>query len=69
MDFCDRTSASIPTLKPTPDDVQAAVLICQVGATALSVPVVEPVRESMPRRDDVRAPPIPIPIAFLRLAL
>lgn len=68
-DFCDKAGASIPTLKPAVDDVQAHPVICLVGATALPVPVLEPAQASVPRRDGVRAPPIPIPIAFLRLAL
>lgn len=68
-DFCDKASASIPTLKPAPDDVQAQPPVCLVGGTALPVPVLEPVQDSVPRREGVRAPPIPIPIAFLRLAL
>lgn len=67
VDFCDKASASIPTLKAALDDVHGSPLICLVDAAALSVPVVEPVQESVPRRDGVRAPPIPI--AFLRLAL
>ncbi len=69
LDFCDKANASIPTLKPAADDVQAQALICLVGATALPVPVLEPVPGSVPRRDGVQAPPIPIVIAFLRLAL
>lgn len=67
QDFCDRASVSIPKLKAALDDVQAHVLIPQVVATALPVPVFEPVQLRVPRRDGVRAPPIPI--AFLRLAL
>ena len=69
LDFCDKANVSIPTLKPAPDDVQTHPVICLVGATALPVPVLEPASASVPRRDGVRAPPIPIPIAFLRLAL
>jgi hypothetical protein len=69
VDFCDKAGVSIPTLKPAVDDVHAHPAICQVGATALPVPVREPAQGSMPRRDGVRAPPIPILIAFLRLAL
>jgi hypothetical protein len=68
-DFCDKAGVSIPTLKPAVDDVQAYAVMCLVGATALPVPVLEPAQASVPRRDGVRAPPIPIPIAFLRLAL
>lgn len=67
QDFCDRASVSIPTPKAALDDVQAHSLIPQVVATALPVPVFETVQLRVPRRDGVRAPPIPI--AFLRLAL
>lgn len=67
QDFCDRASVSIPTLKAALDDVQAHALIPRVVATALPVPVFEPVQLRVPRRDGVRAPPIPT--AFLRLAL
>ena len=69
VDFCDKASVSIPTQKPASDDVQAYPLICVVAATALPAPVLEPANASVPRRDGVRAPPIPISIAFLRLAL
>lgn len=69
VDFCDKASVSIPTQKPAFDDMQTQPLICVVAATALPVPVLEPANASVPRRDGVRAPPIPIPIAFLRLAL
>ncbi|MFZ1607023.1 MAG: hypothetical protein WAT63_07090 [Rhodoferax sp.] len=69
VDFCDKASVSIPTQKPASDDVQAHPLICVVAATALPAPVLEPATASVPRRDGVRAPPIPISIAFLRLAL
>ncbi len=65
--FCDRASLSIPTLKAALDDVQAHALVSQVVTTTLPVPVFEPVQLWVPRRDGVRAPPIPI--AFLRLAL
>jgi hypothetical protein len=67
QDFCDRASVSIPTLKTALDDVQAHALIPQMVATALPVRVFEPVQLRVPRRDGVRA--TPIPIAFLRLAL
>lgn len=67
QDFCDRASVSIPTLKAALDDVQAHALTRQVTATALPVPIFEPVQLRVPRRDGVRAPPIHI--AFLRLAL
>jgi hypothetical protein len=67
QDFCGTASVSIPTLKAALDDVQAHALIPQVVATALPVPVFEPVQSRLPRRDGVRAPLIRI--AFLRLAL
>lgn len=69
VNFCDKASASIPTLKPASDDAQVHPLICLLGASALPVPAVEPEQGSVPRRDGVQAPPIPIVIAFLRLAL
>ncbi|HWR86929.1 MAG TPA: hypothetical protein VN277_00740 [Acidiferrobacterales bacterium] len=67
QDFCDRASVSIPTQKAALDDAQAHALIPQVVATAVPVPVFEPVQLRVPRRDGVRAPPILM--AFLRLAL
>lgn len=68
-DICDKASVSIPMQKPTSDDMQAHPLICVVAATALPAPVLEPTNSNVPRRDGVQAPPIPISIAFLRLAL
>lgn len=67
QDFCGMASVSIPRLKPALDDVQAHALMPRVAATASPVPVFEPVQLRLPRRDGVRAPPIPI--ALLRLAL
>jgi hypothetical protein len=69
LDFCDKASVSIPTPKPAPADAQVHPLICLLGTSALPVPALEPVQGSVPRRDGVQAPPIPIVIAFLRLAL
>ena len=65
--FCDGAGVSIPTQKAALDDLQAYALVPQVVATALPVPVLEPVQLWVPRRDGVRD--LPIPIAFLRLAL
>ncbi len=69
VEFCDRAAVSIPTQKSASGDLQAHPVICVVAATVLSVPVLDPARVSAPRRDGVRALPIPILMAFLRLAL
>lgn len=66
-DFCDRASVSLPSLKSALDDVQAHALQPPVVAVIVTLPAFEPVQQWVPRRDGVRAPPIPI--AFLRLAL
>lgn len=63
--FCEWAGVSIPMQKAALDDARAHALIPQVVATALRVPVLEPIQLWVPRRDGLRAPPI----AFLRLAL
>lgn len=68
-DFCDKASAAIPSLKSALDDVQLHALQAPAVAAIVTLPAFEPVLQWVPRRDDVRAPPIPIAIAFLRLAL
>lgn len=66
-DFCDKASSSIRSLKYTGDDFQAQALQLPAVAAVLTLPAYESVQPWVPRRDGVRAPPIPI--AFLRLAL
>ena len=65
--FCDGAGVSIPTQKAAIDDLQAYALVPQVVATALPVPVLEPVQLWVPHRDGLRT--APIPLALLRLAL
>lgn len=67
VDFCDKASVSIPSLKSAIDDVQGHAPPPLVAVTFLPVPVFLLAQVWVPRRDGVRAPPIPI--VFLRLAL
>jgi hypothetical protein len=68
QDFCGKATVSIPPLKSALDDVQAHALIATVfTTTVLPVAAFAPVQLWVPRRDGVQA--LPIPIAFLRLAL
>jgi len=65
--FCEKAGISIPSLKSALDDVQGHALFLPAVAAVVPAPALVPVRLWVPRRDGVRAPPIPI--AFLRLAL
>ncbi|MBE0546782.1 MAG: hypothetical protein IH627_03795 [Rubrivivax sp.] len=67
QDFCAKATVSMPPLKSALDDVQACALPPHAMSTALAVPALPWVQPWVPRRDGVRA--LPIPIAFLRLAL
>lgn len=67
QEFCDKASVSIPPLKSALDLAQGHAALPAALAIALPVPVRLPDQVWVPRRDGVRAPPIPI--AFLRLAL
>ena len=71
QDFRDKAGVSMPAPKAALDDVQTDALIPQVVATALPPAVFKPVQLPVPRRDGVRAPPIPMPkpcLATCRLA-
>jgi hypothetical protein len=67
MDFCDKASVSIPSLKSALDEVQGHALQSIPSPAACPVPLQAPDRPLVLRRDGVRAPSIPI--AFLRLTL
>jgi hypothetical protein len=68
QDFCSKATVSIPSLKSALDDVHAHALMATVfTTTALPLPAFAAMPLWVPRRDGVKAPPIPI--AFLRLAL
>jgi hypothetical protein len=67
QDFCDKASVSIPPLKWMLDDMQLHALSLSVVAVVVPVPAFEWPAWRVPRRDVLRAPPIPI--AFLRLTL
>jgi hypothetical protein len=67
QDFCSKATVTIPPLKSALDDVQSHALVVMATTVALPMPAFASVQLWVPRRDGVRAPPIPI--AFLRLAL
>lgn len=67
QDFCGKVPASIPPLKSALDDVQSNAVIAAAAVAVLPLPALAPVQLWLPRRDGVRD--LPIPIAFLRLAL
>ena len=67
QDFCSKAPVSIPPLKSALDDVQSHAVIATAAVTVLPMPALAPVQLWLPRRDGVRD--LPIPIAFLRLAL
>jgi len=67
LDFCDKATISIPTLKSVLDQVDGSALPPPVIAMVAPVPAALPVQLWVPRRDGVLAPPIRI--AFLRLTL
>jgi hypothetical protein len=67
QDFCDKASVSLPSLKPAPGDVQGQAWLVSAVPVVLAAPVLASAQPWLPRRDGLRAPPIPI--AFLRLAL
>lgn len=67
QDFCDNATVSIPPLKFALGDVQGHALLRAVAPVFLAGSPASPIQQWVPRRDGVRAPPIPI--AFLRLAL
>ncbi len=67
LDFCDTASISIPPLKSAVDDGQVQAMAPPTLPTVLPVPAFVPVRLQVLRWIDVAA--LPIPIAFLRLAL
>lgn len=67
QDFCSKAPVSIPPLKSTLDDVQTHAVIATAAVTVVPMPALAPVQLWLPRRDVGRN--LPIPIAFLRLAL
>ena len=67
QDFCDKASVSLPSLKAAPGDLQGQAWLVSAVPLVLAAPVFAPARPWLPRRDGLRAPPIPI--AFLRLTL
>lgn len=66
MDFCDKATVSIPSLKSTPIDLQAPAAIAIASVTLAPPPALAPAWPRAPQRGSGAAPPIPI--AFLRLA-
>ena len=67
QDFCSKAPVSIPPLKSALDDVQSHAVIATAAVTVVRMPAFAPVQLWLPRRDGVRD--LPMPIAFLRLAL
>jgi hypothetical protein len=67
QDFCDKATVSIPPLKFALDDVQGHALLRAIAPVFVAGSPASPIQQWVPRRDGVRAPPIPI--AFLRLTL
>jgi len=67
QDFCGKATVSIPTQKPSFGDVALHAAFTSAAGFVLPAPARASVQPWMPRRDGVKAPPIPI--AFLRLAL
>jgi len=67
QDFCGKAPVSIPLLKSALDDIQSHAVIAMAAANVLPMPALAPVQLWLLRRDGVRD--LPIPIAFLRLAL
>ncbi len=67
VDYCDKVSIQVPLLKSALDDAQVYALPLTAVALVVPVPALESVQLWVPRRDGVWA--LPIPIAFLRLAL
>ena len=67
QDFCSKAPISVPPLKSVLDDVQSHAVIATAAVTVVPMPALAPVQLWLPRRDGVRD--LPMPIAFLRLAL
>jgi hypothetical protein len=67
QDFCGKALVSIPPLNSALDDLQAHAVIATAAVTVVPMPALAPVQLWLPRRDVGRN--LPIPIAFLRLAL
>ena len=68
QDFCEKSTVSIPPLKSALDSVQGHALLPGAVMAILPVPAFSPDELLLPRRDGGLAP-VPIRIAFLRLAL
>ena len=68
QDFCAKSTVSIPPLKSALDNVQAHALLPGAVVVTLPVPAFSPDELLLPRWDGGLAP-VPIRIAFLRLAL
>lgn len=67
QDFCDRASTTLPLSKSVQDDVQGQAAVPSAAMATLPEPAVVGTPVWMPRPSV--APPPPILIAFLRLAL
>ncbi|MBC7484508.1 MAG: hypothetical protein H7337_21980 [Rhizobacter sp.] len=67
VDCCAKASASTPLLKSALDGLQCHAAVPTATATVLPFLAFAPLHMWVPRRDGV--PALPIPIAFLRLAL
>ena len=67
QDFCGKAGVSIPPLKSVLDGFHGPAFLPTVIATAVPAPPLPALQLWVPRREGVRAPPIPI--AFLRLTL
>lgn len=65
--FCERAGVTIPPQKSAFDSYQSPVLPPPMAALTVPTPVDVSADVGVPRRDGAR--PLPIPIAFLRLAL
>ena len=68
QDFCEKSTVSIPPLKSALDNVQGPALLPGAVVVILPVPAFSPDELLLPLRDGGLAP-VPITIAFLRLAL
>jgi hypothetical protein len=66
-DFCDKASASIPTLRSALDDAQVHAVPIPAAPVVVAISPFAPVQPWAPHRDRSRAPLIAI--AFLRLTL
>lgn len=67
QDLCSKAPDSIPPWKSALDDAQTHAAMSTAAVTVVRMPALAPVQLWLPRRDVGRN--LPIPIAFLRLAL